>query len=178
MLAFDSQMSYMSTRKKLDKLLKERGDNLEEDQDPPSTVKRSPKKSKEDRVETAKIHEFKRGDQITIVDGDGEALAHGNMHDAEPDLDDLIQNAPIAESCCESTFWKKVTITTVVKGSSNHALDKDVAFGMDGCELKEYQRKLSNLSREDWFYIWGTEDVLVPRIRATRKNAQKRKRAQ
>ena len=113
---------------------------------------------------------YKSGDLMSIVDGDGVAIAHGHILDAEPPLDVFNDNDLVSTESCQPNWWLLCKITTLTKNSVE--LQKDSVFHADGTTMNRTELRCSAMKDfEDGFIIWHA--YVVPRMRNTTKASRK-----
>ena len=128
------------------------------------------------------VRKFHQGSSISLVDGAGNAVAHGAIVDDEPELDvTLAEEAMdmIATHFQKGSWWKVVQLTSVAgKRSSSLEIEKDHVFGPHGEVLNATQRRIANLVGLDSIVIW--HDWVRARVRAikqpSKRPAKKKKR--
>ena len=113
---------------------------------------------------------FRRGQAVSIVGGEGKPMAHGSILDDQPDTSFHNHIMQYGVPGC----WKKVTLSSVVRGWGDVLLDHDVVFAHNCRKLKEAQRtiaalgKIGNSGKGAAIIIWH-EYVMPKKVNAGKK---------
>ena len=189
-LEFDNRMEAMCSnmRTKHAKALKrkrkmERRSTGDSDDDSDSDTSTTPQKSKRKRTSKpnsdsedegddgmATVRSWKVNDLATLICGEGNAIAHAQILDDEPDLSE--HNAQNDEFTFEQSHWKEVNITAIIRGYSQFEIAKDQVYTSDGLAFDDHRkRRLHELQHLDSVVIW--HDYLRPRMRSTKTKSKK-----
>ena len=125
---------------------------------------------------------FRRGDEVSIVDGAGEPLAHGHVVHGEPDMDPWVGVENFVDLYLDSEYWVQVSITAIVRGCSDfclgsgHVLHPDSGDKGDGSILPD-DANLEDIMAEYQGEVVVFQQWLVPKQRGLCKKSKKRKKA-
>jgi hypothetical protein len=106
---------------------------------------------------------FRRGQAVSIGGGEGKPMAHGSILDDQPDTSEHDHIMHYGVPGC----WKKVTLSSVVRGWGDVLLDYDVVFAHNCRKLKKDQRtiealgKIGNGGKGTAIVIW--HEYVVPK---------------
>ena len=111
---------------------------------------------------------FENGAQISLVDGQGIAFAHGVIVDDEPSTDELTRLHGTEEIQFVVGHWKEVSIRSLVHGWNAHRLESDMVYTNEGENIGSKHRKVGELKHLTSFIIW--HEYVKPRVRAIKQS--------
>ena len=124
--------------------------------------------------DTVDILPFQNREQISLVDANGEACAHGCVLDVEPDLIIFDHQDLVHKEFQQPGLWVEVKFTSLVRGNSELKVHEDSVFDKDGDVLTADFRTPSGLTKQDRVIIY--HQWIVPRLRGVGKSGKSGKR--
>jgi hypothetical protein len=112
-------------------------------------------------------------ERISLIDADGEAMCHGTVEDAEPNLDVFGDAHKYVNTNLQKLGWWIHVKLTHATYNSDFTLDVDCVFSIEGVTLNSTARRIKSLcDQQDGVLIWW-EYLVDRKISATVSKSRK-----